>query len=155
MYSQQTTLQQQQTTLAMAAIQDSTNFPSQLKYCVYWPWRFWCMRSMKCNGTRASYCERKHYNPKTTENKLTYSPMAFTWGFKREVSVPECTAVIKCERDLGDSSYLDVAGLLHESASIFSCSVAFGELNPEKFKRALKVSLKQVLLGGLYLERER
>lgn len=55
----------------------------------------------------------------------------------------------------GNRSYLDVASLLHESASIFSCSVPFRELNPEKLKSALKVSLKQVLLGGLYLERER
>lgn len=61
-----------------------------------------------------------------------------------------------CEKALGrNGSYFDVAGLLHESSSIFSCSVAFGELNPEKLKSTLKVSLKKVLLRGLHSEKER
>lgn len=52
--------------------------------------------------------------------------------------------------ELEGIAYLDVAGLLHESASVFRRPVAFGELNPEKLQGALKVSLEQVLLGCLH-----
>lgn len=45
--------------------------------------------------------------------------------------------------------HLDITGLLHQAPCVLCCPVAFWELDPEKFQRTLKVSLKQVFLGGL------
>ncbi len=54
----------------------------------------------------------------------------------------------------GVVSYLDIAGLLHQALSVLCRPVAFWELDPEKFQRTLKVSLKQVVLGGLHADRK-
>ena len=52
-------------------------------------------------------------------------------------------------------TYLDVAGLFHEATGILSGTVALGQLHPEELQRTLKISLQQVLLGGLREERYR